>query len=99
MKRLQVNEKNWRVNVGNPQPKQPPQRVQPQRVELYQPMMAARPGPAPLVLRVGVSSNTSISEGVPAASTRVEAYVLLSALPVELRQRVELAVQMLVSQQ
>lgn len=68
-----------------------------QRVDLYQPMISERPGPAPLALRVGVPNHNSISEGVPSGGLRVETYVLLSALPEELRRRVELAVQMLVS--
>jgi len=72
--------------------------LQPQRVDLYAPLVNVRPGPAPLALRVGCTSNTSISEGVPAASTRIETYVLMSALPEELRKRVELAVQLLISQ-
>lgn len=59
-------------------------------------MMAAR-GPAPLALRVGVQSQVSISEGVPSGGVKVETYVLLSALPEELRKRVELAVQALIA--
>lgn len=70
----------------------------PQQADLYQPIMASRPGPPPLVLRVGVRNANSISEGVPVGNVKAEAYVLLSALPEELRRRVELAVQALVSQ-
>lgn len=70
---------------------------QPQRVDLYQPMIAARSGPAPLALRVGVANATSFSEGVPSGPMRVETYVLLSALPEELRRKVDLAVQLLIS--
>jgi hypothetical protein len=81
--------------VANPQ-LQP--QLQPQRVNLYAPIVAT-PGSPPLALRVGITRNQSISEGVPMASTQVATYVLLSALPEELRKRVELAVQMLVSQQ
>jgi hypothetical protein len=69
----------------------------PQRVDLYQPIMATRSGPQPLALRVGVANTTSISEGVPSGPVRVETYVLLSALPEELRRRVELAVQALLA--
>lgn len=69
-----------------------------QKVNLYQPLMADRVGPAPLVLRAAVTPNTdSVMGGVPISTTKVEAYVLLSALPQELRQRVELAVQALLS--
>lgn len=69
-----------------------------QRVDLFQPMIAHAAGPAPLTLRVGVINNDSISEGVPSGGqVKAEAYVLLSALPEELRRRVELAVQALIS--
>ena len=68
-----------------------------QKVNLYVPMVADRGGPAPLALRVGVPNHNSISEGVPAGGLRAETYVLLSALPEELRRRVELAVQALVA--
>lgn len=60
-------------------------------------MVAARAGRPPLVIRVGVTDNISISEGVPMGTLRPEAYVLLSALPEELRRRVEVAVQAILS--
>lgn len=69
-----------------------------QRVDLYGPIAASRVGPAPLVLRVGVTpSNGSMVGGVPSSSMKVEQYVLVSALPAELRARVELAVQALLA--
>jgi len=68
-----------------------------QLVDLYQPMIANQGGPAPIALRVGVPNHNSISEGVPSGGLRVEQYVLLSALPEELRRRVELAVQMMIA--
>ena len=69
-----------------------------QRVNLFQPIVAEAAGAAPLALRVGVPNNNSISEGVPqGGQIRVETYVLLSALPEELRRRVELAIQCMIS--
>lgn len=69
-----------------------------QKVNLFQPLLAAQGGAPPLVLRVGVPNQNSISEGVPAGGqVRAEAYVLLSALPEDLRRRVELAVQALIA--
>jgi hypothetical protein len=69
-----------------------------QRVDLFQPMIADKVGAPPLVLRVGVLNHNSISEGVPQGGTvRAESYVLMSALPEELRRRVELAVQVLIA--
>lgn len=69
-----------------------------QRVDLFQPMIAHKAGPPPLSLRVGIINNDSISEGVPSGGqVKAEAYVLLSALPEDLRRRVELAIQALVA--
>lgn len=68
-----------------------------QKADLYQPIIAANAGPAPLTLRVGVVNNSSLSEGVPTGTLKGETYVLLSALPDELRRRVELAVQALLT--
>lgn len=75
-----------------------PQRPPTQHVDLYAPIVARHPSP-PLAIRVGVANQNSISEGVPVGTLRAETYVLLSALPEELRRRVELAVQALVSSQ
>jgi hypothetical protein len=69
-----------------------------QRVNLFEPMVADLGGAAPVVVRVGVPNNNSISEGVPQGGQfKAEAYVLLSALPEELRRRVELAVQCMIA--
>jgi len=71
--------------------------MEPQRVDFYRPLIANKPGPPPLALRVGIVDGSSYSEGVPASSVRAETYVLLSALPAELRQRVETAIQLLIA--
>ena len=69
-----------------------------QRVDLFQPIVACQAGSPPLVIRVGVPNNNSISEGVPQGGQyRPEAYVLLSAMPDDLRRRIELAVQAIVA--
>lgn len=73
------------------------QRLAAQVVDLYKPFIASRPGHVPLVIRVAVPNGTAISEGVPIGGARAEAYVLLSALPEELRRRVEIAVQALIT--
>ena len=67
-----------------------------QKVDLFKPIVAARQLP-PLAIRVGIPQQDSLSEGVPSGQLRAETYVLLSALPEELRRRVELAIQVLVS--
>lgn len=67
-----------------------------QIVDLYQPLYASRVGSAPLVMRAVVTPNVeNMGGGVPASTQKTEAYILLSALPEELRRRVELAVQAL----
>lgn len=69
-----------------------------QRVDLFQPIIADKPGAPPLALRIGVLNQNSISEGVPqGGQVKAETYVLLSALPEDLRRRVELAVQALLA--
>lgn len=69
-----------------------------QKVDLYKPIAADKKGPAPLVVRVAVQNqDVYTSGGTHASPIRSEAYVLLSALPVDLRQRVETAVQALIS--
>ena len=67
-----------------------------QRVDLYQPILSARVGAPPLVLAVGVQRSTGEVMGGPVENVvRPEHYVLLSALPDELRERVKSAVQAL----
>jgi hypothetical protein len=69
-----------------------------QDVDLYQPITATRVGPPPAVLRVITRpNNNSLVGGVPAGSMKAEAYVLLSALPTELQERVKIAVQALIA--
>lgn len=61
-------------------------------------MLNSRVGPAPVALRVGVTPNQDLTEGGPQQGvTRIETYVLLSALPTDLQERVKLAVQMLIA--
>lgn len=70
----------------------------PQRVDLYQPMLNSRIGPAPVALRVGVTPNADMVQGGPQqGTTKVETYVLLSALPTELQERVKVAIQVLIA--
>lgn len=69
-----------------------------QKVDLYQPIVNSRVGPAPLALRVGVTPNQDMTVGGPVQGvTRIETYVLLSALPTELQERVRTAVQALLA--
>lgn len=69
-----------------------------QKIDLYQPMINSRVGPPPIALRVGVTPSPMMTEGGPISSPlKIEMYVLLSALPVELQERVRTAVQVLVA--
>jgi hypothetical protein len=72
--------------------------IEAQRVNLYEPLIADRRGPAPLALRVGTYPQAGYSPvGSVTAGLVVENYVRLSALPEELRAKVELAVQALIA--
>ena len=69
-----------------------------QKVDLYQPLISNRVGTPPLVLNVGVQRSSAETIGGPVGNAvRPEHYVLLSALPDELRERVKTAVQVLLS--
>lgn len=69
-----------------------------QNIDPYQPLMAIRPGAAPLTMRLAVTQHVAgIVGGVPTGVTKLETYVLLSALPEELRRRIELAVQAMIA--
>ena len=69
-----------------------------QRADINQIIVASRIGPAPLTIRAVVTpSSVAMVGGVPQSSQKAETYVLLSALPDELRERVKLAVQALIA--
>jgi hypothetical protein len=68
------------------------------KVDLYQPIEAARVGPPPLVIRAVVTTtNAMIAGGMPTGSRKAEDYILLSALPKELQERVRTAVQAIIA--
>jgi hypothetical protein len=63
---------------------------------LYQPIEASQPGPAPLVLRVITNAPSTMTVGGAMAHSRANVdYVNVSALPEDLKYRVSLAVQAL----
>lgn len=65
---------------------------------LYEPIEATRVGAPPLTIRVVTTPNhEEFMGGVPERSKRAETYVLFSALPDELKERVRNAVQALIS--
>lgn len=65
---------------------------------LYVPVKNALTGNAPLVIRTVITKQANMmSAGVPAQTQVIEDYVLLSALPLELRSKVELMIQALAS--
>ena len=68
------------------------------RADLYKPVYADKVGPAPVVVRAVITPNVaSMVGGVPSSTTAVENYILLSALPKELQERVRTAVQALIA--
>ena len=69
-----------------------------QRVNVYEPLVADRQGPAPLAIRVGTYPPAGYSSsGQVTAGLKIEDYVRLSALPQELRAKVELALQAIIA--
>jgi hypothetical protein len=68
------------------------------KADLYLPVFATKTGPAPLVIRAVVHNNAAyIGGGVPQTSWTPEDYVLVSALPKEIQERVKVAVQSIIS--
>ena len=69
-----------------------------QYVNLFEPLLAHRKGPAPVFINVGVQAVDMYTEsGTIAAPVTSETYVKLSSLPPELRERVKTAVQAILS--
>lgn len=70
------------------------------RANLFQPVFSSHVGPAPIVIRAVVTTNNDyVVGGMPEAQLKAENYVLLSALPKELQERVKVAVQAVISGQ
>lgn len=67
------------------------------KADLYQPVIASRVGPAPIVIRTVITPSNDLVMGASMASTKGESYVLLSALPAELQERVKLSIQILLA--
>jgi hypothetical protein len=68
------------------------------RADFFNPIYANHVGPPPVVLRAVITSNhDNIAGGVPQAALKGETYILLSALPKELQERVKTAVQAIIS--
>lgn len=69
-----------------------------QKVDLYQPILHVREGLPPLTLRVAVQSNSYMVEGGSSQQQlKPETYVLISALPKDLQERVKTAVQAIIA--
>jgi len=69
-----------------------------QVVDLGRPIISARKGHNPLYFNIRVQPNDTMTEGgMIQSQLRNETYVLLSALPVELRTRVETAIKVIQS--
>jgi hypothetical protein len=68
------------------------------KADLFKPIYAMHVGPSPVVIRAVVTDNRDyVAGGMPQASLKAESYVLLSALPKELQERVKTAVQSIIS--
>jgi len=69
-----------------------------QKVDLYEPIVHNKPGVPPLTLRVGVTViNGFVEGGAPSMNLKPETYVLISALPRELQQRVLASIQTIIA--
>lgn len=69
-----------------------------QKVNLYHLLESEHVGQPPLVVRAVVTTtNSYIAGGMPTEAKKVEDYVLLSALPKELQERVKTAIQALLT--
>jgi hypothetical protein len=67
-------------------------------VDLFQPIISSTLGSPPVVVRVITQANSAeYTGGVMSTATKMENYVLFSALPQELQERVKVAVQALVA--
>ena len=68
------------------------------KADILQPVYATHVGPPPVVIRAVITNNHNyVAGGVPQAAVGVENYVLLSALPKEIQERVVTAVQSIIS--
>lgn len=68
------------------------------KADFFRPIYATHVGPAPVTIRAVMTSNQdSIVGGVPQAALKGEVYVLLSALPKEIQERVKTSVQAIIS--
>jgi hypothetical protein len=69
-----------------------------QKVDLYQPIVHDKTGAPPITIRVGVQAIGGYTQGGLASSyLKPETYVLLSALPQELQQKVQTAIQAIIA--
>jgi hypothetical protein len=65
---------------------------------LYQPIISSSKSNAPLVIRAIIDPPSyEMAGGVPSQTKKAENYVLISALPTELQEKVKLAIQMLIA--
>ena len=68
------------------------------KVDVFRPIEATHVGPMPVVIRaIGVDNTDSLVGGVPLSTRRAHDYILLSALPKELAERVRTAVQAIIA--
>lgn len=68
------------------------------KADIYRPVYSDRVGPPPLVIRAVVTATADyMVGGMPSSSLKAEDYVLVSALPKEIQDRVRTAVQALIA--
>lgn len=68
------------------------------KADIYRPVVATHVGPAPMILKTIIKENNhSMVGGVPQAALKLEHYVLVSALPQDLQERIKTAIQTLIA--
>ena len=64
-----------------------------QKVDLFKPILALHPAPAPIAIKIGVMPQYLYTQGGTSSSVpRAELYVRVSALPEEMQARVKSAI-------
>ena len=68
------------------------------RADLFQPIYSAHVGASPLIIKAIVKDNNhNMVGGVPQAALKLEHYVLVSALPQDLQERIKTAIQSIIA--
>ena len=69
-----------------------------QKIDIHKPLINTRVGPIPVVLRIATTPTADhVAGGVPVGVTKIESYVLVSAMPTDLQERIRLAIDTMIA--